>query len=110
MNQESIERFEILSTFPVTHPACAVYLNEDGSKSYSQVYMWAMVKEHRYIQDRRGLIRPEDADVLIDDPKIEGIVKEIIYDEDPNRPIWFLGLACDVPTFEGYVDGQEGRL
>lgn len=114
MKQTKLSRFEILSTFDVSNPICAVYSGEDGKLSYRQVVKWAMVKEHRYYQDHRGIIFPEEASAVIDNPMIEGIIKDTVYEIDDKtripKPVWVLDLACDSPDFEGYVDGVEGQI
>lgn len=113
MKQNTIERFEILSTFNLDSPACAVFSQADGKPHYNQVVVWAIVKEHRYRQDYREIIYPEE-NVLIDPPRVEGLVRETVEEITDSagltRPVWVLSLACDAPNFEGYVDGVEGQI
>ena len=103
MKEHFIQRYEVLSTFPVTTPACAIYPETDGDgMEHLQVMTWALVRERTYRQNGAEVIS-----ALMSPPQIEGIVRVGLYGNDEGKMVWTVGLACEMPNLQGYVDGVE---
>ena len=104
MKEHFIQRYEVLSTFPVTTPACAIVQDQESDEvQYFPVMTWAVVRERTFRQNGEELTSPITKPTLI-----EGIVRVGLYDDEASgNMVWTAWLACDLPSHQGYMDGVE---